>query len=294
MAKVKRVKVCTCCGEEKEYGEFYKSQSPIYKNDEKVSVCKACLQNIFDENFIMYKDLEKALYKTLYNFDYYFDLKLCKRCLIDVYNTDKSILKAYMSSINLVQYKNKTSKDSPPMPSLWDIPPEEFETYALEDVGIKEPILITKDIVIRWGEGRSNNDYIYLEDMYNTMIKTYDTSNPMSVETYKQIVLNYLDVKKLREAKNPDNKKIGEILKINSMLQADCRIKDVQASGDEDNMYWSKFIEDIEWTEPIPKPEKEFLDVDGIKKYIKKWFVEPFAKSRKLKENHDRDERGDE
>ena len=288
-----RLKICECCGEDLPFDSFYKSQSSMHKATGKLPICKECMQKIFDENFNVYKDLEKALYKTLYSLDIYFCLKLCKRCLIDVYNTDKSILKAYMSSINLVQYKNKTSKDSSPMPSLWDIPPEEFETYKLEDVGIKEPILITKDIVIRWGEGRSNNDYIYLEDMYNTMIKTYDTSNPMSVETYKQIVLNYLDVKKLREAKNPDNKKIGEILRINSMLQADCRIKDVQASGDEDNMYWSKFIEDIEWTEPIPKPEKEFLDVDGIKKYIKKWFVEPFAKSRKLKENHDRDERGD-
>ena len=78
------------------------------------------------------------------------------------------------------------------------------------------------------------------------------------------------------------------------MLQADCRIKDVQASTDEDNMYWSKFIDEIEWPEPIPRPEKEFVDVDGIKKYIKKWFVQPFAKRRKLKENNREEKRGDE
>lgn len=293
MAKVKRLKKCNCCGEEKELNEYYKSQSNLYKADGKLPICKDCVMEIYEENLQVYKDEEKALYKTLFNLDIYFDLKLCKRALIDTYNTDKHILKSYLSNINLVQYKGKTSKDSPAMPSLWDIPEEEFQTYELEKIDIKEPILITKDIITRWGEGKSNEDYMYLEEMYSTMVKTYDTSNPMSVETYKQIVLNYLDVKKLREAKNPDNKKIGEILKINSMLQADCRIKDVQASNDEDNMYWSKFIEDIEWTEPIPKPEKEFLDVDGIKKYIKKWFVEPFAKSRKLKENQDKDERGD-
>lgn len=293
MAKVKRLKKCNCCGEEKELNEYYKSQSNLYKADGKLPICKDCVMEIYEENLQVYKDEEKALYKTLFNLDIYFDLRLCKRALIDTYNTDKHILKSYLSNINLVQYKGKTSKDSPAMPSLWDIPEEEFQTYELEKIDIKEPILITKDIITRWGEGKSNEDYMYLEEMYNTMVKTYDTSNPMSVETYKQIVLNYLDVKKLREAKNPDNKKIGEILKINSMLQADCRIKDVQASNDEDNMYWSKFIEDIEWTEPIPKPEKEFLDVDGIKKYIKKWFVEPFAKSRKLKENQDKDERGD-
>lgn len=292
MAKqVKRMKKCSCCGEEKEFNEFYKSQSPLYKADEKCPICKQCVLNIYEENLQYYKDQEKALYKTLFSLDYYFDLKLCKRALIDTYNTDKHILKSYMSNINLAQYKGKTSKDSPPF-NIWDIEEEDFQKYELEDLGIDEPILITKEMLRRWGEGRSNDDYIYLEEMYNTMIKTYDTSNPMSVETYKQIVLNYLDVKKLRESKNPDNKKIGEILKVNSMLQADCRIKDVQSSNDEDNMYWSMFIEDIEWTEPIPKPEKEFIDVDGIKKYIKKWFVEPFAKSRRLKENNDKDEKG--
>ena len=289
-----KTKTCTRCGEELPMSEFYKSQSPIFKSDEKCPICKKCLQEVYDENLQYYKDIEKALYQTLYTLDYVFDLKLCKRCVIDTHGTDKSIIRAYMSSINLVQFKNKIAKDSPPMPSLWDIPEEDFKVYELEDVGIKDPILITKEVLNRWGENRPNEDYIYLEDMYNTMIKTYDTSNPMSVETYKQIVLNYLDVKKLRESKNPDNKKIGEILKINSMLQADCRIKDVQASNDEDNIYWSMFIEEIELTEPIPKPEKEFVDVDGIKKYIKKWFVEPFAKSRKLKENHEKDEGSDE
>ena len=291
MAKVKKIKKCSRCGEEKELNEYYKSQSSLYKADGKLPLCKDCVMEVFEENLQYYKDEEKALYKTLFNLDIYFDLKLCKRALIDTYNTEKHILKSYLSNINLVQYKGKTSKDSPPF-NIFDIPEEDFQTYELENIDIKEPILITKEVITRWGEGKSNEDYMYLEDMYNTMLKTYDTSNPMSVETYKQIVLNYLDVKKLRETKNPDNKKIGEILKINSMLQADCRIKDVQASNDEDNMYWSKFIEEIEWSEPIPKPEKEFADVDGIKKYIKKWFVEPFAKSRRLKENNDKEIKG--
>ena len=293
MAKKVPMKVCTCCGTEKPLSEYYKSQSPMFKADGKAPICKDCMVAIYEENVQHYKSEEKALYKTLFSLDYYFDLKLSKRCLIDIYNTDKNMLKAYMSSINLIQYKGKTAKDSPPF-NIFDIPEEDFEKFELEELDLPEPILITKEIISRWGAGRTNDEYLYLEDMYNTMVETYDTSNPMSVETYKQIVLNYLDVKKLREAKNPDNKKIGEILKINSMLQADCRIKDVQASTDEDNMYWSKFIDEIEWTEPIPRPEKEFVDVDGIKKYIKKWFVEPFAKSRKLKENNREEKRGDE
>lgn len=285
MAKVsQQQKKCLRCGQELTFNSFYKSQSPMFISDNKIPICKECCLAIYEENLQHYKDCEKALYKTLYSLDIYFDIKLVKRSLIDTYNSDKHILKVYMSNINLVQYKGKTAKDSPPF-NIWDIEEDEFLEFEIENEIEPKYFKITREIIDRWGSGRTNDDYIYLEDMYNTMIKTYDTSNPMSVETYKQIVLNYLDVKKLREGKNPDNKKIGEILKINSMLQADCRIKDVQALNDEDNMYWSMFIEEIEWSEPIPQPEKEFQDVDGIKKYIKKWFVDPFAKSRKLKEN---------
>ena len=53
---------------------------------------------IYEDNLQYYKNEEKALYKTLFTLDIYFDLKLCKRALIDTYNTDKHILKSYMSN----------------------------------------------------------------------------------------------------------------------------------------------------------------------------------------------------
>ena len=282
MAKVKRIKICNCCGEEKDLNEFYKSQSPMYKADGKCPICKGCMQDIYDENFQHYKDLEKALYKTLYSLDIYFCLKLCKRCLIDVYNTDKSILKAYMSSINLVQYKNKTSKDSSPMPSLWDIPPEEFETYKLEDVGIKEPILITKDIVSRWGDGKSNEDYMYLQDKYDTMCNTYDNRNPSNLWVYEQIALNFLDIKKEREKSNPNFTKIKTLQESNSKLMGDCKMKISQVDNSEDeNVCFGTFIKQIEDYEPILTNER-FEDYDNIYKSWKEDFREPFAQAMKL------------
>ena len=38
--QVKRMKKCTSCGEEKEFAEFYKSQSELYKADGKLPICK--------------------------------------------------------------------------------------------------------------------------------------------------------------------------------------------------------------------------------------------------------------
>ena len=65
MAK-ERTKQCTCCGEIKTYSNFYKSQSPMYKHDQKLPICKQCVEDIYNENLLHYKDEEKALYKTLF------------------------------------------------------------------------------------------------------------------------------------------------------------------------------------------------------------------------------------
>ena len=66
MAK-ERTKQCTCCGEIKTYSNFYKSQSPMYKHDQKLPICKQCVEDIYNENLLHYKDEEKALYKTLFS-----------------------------------------------------------------------------------------------------------------------------------------------------------------------------------------------------------------------------------
>ena len=278
MAKAKRVKKCTCCGEEKEFSEYYKSQSPMFRQDEKCPLCKECVSRIYDENLQHYKDMEKALYKTLFSLDYYFCLKLCKRCLIDVYNTDKSLLKAYMSSINLVQYKGKTSKDSPAF-NIFDIAEEDFQKFELEELDIKEPILITKEIIARWGEGRGNEDYLYLQSEYENMCATYGNKNPYSLSSYEQIALYRLQLRKEWMKSSPNSKVINDINTSISKIAGDCKMKEYQIdSSEDDTLRFSKFIEMIEYKEPILN-DPLYDDVDGIKKVIKEDYIKPLAQA---------------
>lgn len=280
--KVEKLKICTRCGKELSLNEFYKSQSKLYKADGKLPCCKQCVEDTYNENLQKYKSEEKALYQTLYNLDIYYDIKLCKRCLIDTYGTDKNIVRAYFSNINLIQYREKTAKDSPPMPSLWNIDEDEFETYKLEDVDIKEPILITKETIVQWGEGRSNEDYMFLQDKYDTMCNTYDNRNPSSIWTYEQIALNFLDIKKEREKSDPNWNKIKTLQESNSKLMGDCKMKIAQVDNSEDeNICFGTFIKQIEDEEPILSNAR-FEDYDNIYKSWKEDFREPFAQAMKL------------
>ena len=280
-SKKERLKQCTRCGQELPFSSFYKSQSPMFKHDEKLPLCKQCVEDIFNENLSYYKNEEKALYKTLFSLDIYFDLKLCKRALIDTYNTDKSILKSYFSNINLVQYKGKTAQNSPPF-NIFDIPEEDFEKYELEDIDIKEPILITKEMINQWGEGRPNEDYLFLQDKYDTMCNTYDDRNPSNLWNYEQIALNFLDIKKERERNNPNFTKIKTLQEVNSKLMGDCKMKISQIDNSEDeNICFGTFIKQIEDYEPILTDER-YEDYDNIYKSWKEDFRNPFAQAMKL------------
>lgn len=73
------------------------------------------------------------------------------------------------------------------------------------------------------------------------------------------------------------------IQEINSKLQADCKMKLSQIDNSEnEDACFGKFIDKIENYEPCEKKLPFFDDIDGIRKYIKKWFVLPFAKQWKL------------
>lgn len=279
--KTERLKMCSCCGENLPLANFYKSQSSMFKYDEKCPICKNCMMDIYEENLQYYKNEEKALYKTLFSLDYYFDIKLCKRALIDTYNTDKHVLKSYMSNINLVQFKGKTSKDSPPF-NIWDIEEDDFEKFEIEDIEIKQPILITKELITQWGEGRPNEDYLFLQNKYEAMCNTYDNRNPSSLWTYEQIALNFLDIKKEREKQNPNFTKIKTLQESNSKLMGDCKMKIAQIDNSEDeNVCFGTFIKQIEDNEPILSDER-YEDYDKIFESWKEDFRIPFAQAMKL------------
>ena len=287
MAKIsKETKKCTCCGQELALTEFYRSQSPMYKTDKKVPICKACMLDIYEDNFQYYKDAEKALYKTLFSLDIYFDLKLSKRCLIDTYNTDKHILKTYMSSINLKTYKDKTARDSEAF-NIWDIPQDKLETFKLEEMEIDEPIIISKELVLKWGTGRPNEDYIFLQSEYDNMCATYGNKNVYSLSSYEQIALYRLQLRKEWMKESPNSKVINDINASISKIAGDCKMKEAQVdNSDEDNMRFSKFIEMIEETEPVPKEEK-YDDYDDIHKIWLEDFVKPFAIAQGLESNEE-------
>lgn len=276
MAKAtKRVtlKKCQCCGNDIPTDDFYKSFSPMYKHEGLLPICKNCVIATFDENLQIYRDMEKALYKTLFSLDVFFDIKLAKKCVLDTFDSeDKHVIKAYFSRINLLG-KGKTAKDSEYY-NIWDI--EREGKIEIENVKA-ETVFITKEMINRWSEGRPIQDYVFLENQYDTMKQTYGDKNPYSLSCYEQIAQYRLLLKKEWDKSNPNSKVINDINASISRIANDCNMKQVQLENNEDdNLRFSKFIEMIEMEEPILN-DVLYNDVDGIRKVVKEDFIAPFA-----------------
>lgn len=262
---------CTRCGSLLAKTQFYKSNSDLCKYSQKISICKECLNDLYEKYKKELKSDIKALYKLTMQLDIFFDEKLFETSKDKHIESNMSLPIYYFSKIGLSQYKGKTFGDS----SMLDIWSKDKVEIKIEDKK-DEKNKVTKEMIQRWGSTLDKDDYIFLNDKFESLCRSYDTSNPLSIWTYEEISRSYLD---MRKADNPQERK--QIYETISKMQSDCKMKASQVEDNANEVY-SDFIKMVENEEPIPVAHGIFADVDNIKKYIIKWFVKPFARSLQL------------
>ena len=132
-------------------------------------------------------------------------------------------------------------------------------------------------MIRRWGKGLDDEEYLYLEEKYQELIKVYDHRSPVQKMLYENMAKTQLEAEKSRKSGNLVA--YEKMMSTLSKLMTDGNIKPVQESGvSDDDACFGQFINKIENEEPIPEPLDSFKDIDGFKKYVTEWFVKPFAR----------------
>ena len=286
----KNMSKCTCCGKvyEKSSG-FYQSFSPLYEsNDNRMHICKDCVCKTFDRFVEVFGDEEKALYRLTLLLDVYFDNSVLNVIYMNARRTNSNLAKVYFQKINLSkQYKTKTSLDSHEL-----VVKEDFtisEDNAPKKSKKVENSPITAEMIRRWGKGLDEEEYIYLEEKYQELIKVYDHRSPVQKMLYENMARTQREAEKAR--KNGNLVAYEKMMSTLSKLMADGNIKPVQENGvTDDEACFGQFINKIENEEPIPEPLDFFKDIDGFKKYVTEWFIKPLAKVFELDSDSEEDE----
>lgn len=239
-------KICDKCKKPKNLkDDFYSADETLYHQG-KFHLCKICVEDIINTNgFDGFLVILRAMNKPF---------------IQDVYKGD---WKDYIRQINsLPQYRNFTyihGDSISPNSKIQTSTKEKHETEGLSEEALR-----------RW-DGFEPEKMRKLEDFYQELISTYEHGTPIQRNLYRNITITQIQA---NEAIN-DHKKYRELMETLSKLMNDANIKPVQETGAEANgiSSFGEFIKMIEETEPIPEPREEFKDVDGIGKYIDKWFL---------------------
>lgn len=251
-------KRCACCEEEKKLADYYKVNNPLF-SDGYYPTCKTCILDQLDESSPI------SVYDTLRRMDKPFIEE--KWVAAEESHEGKAVFGRYLQSINSSSMANLTWDDS------------EFP----ESEGEEE---MSGDSKLRWS-GFSSSDKMKLEAMYQEMLGTYEANTPVQRNIYRDYCITR---HKSDQALLSGN--VGEYEKLQRVLSSqmnDARIKPLQETGFDENSTatFGQFMEKIENERPIPEPLEIFKDVDGIKKYITKWFTNQMQRALDLRSKND-------
>jgi len=275
---------CRKCQKILPYSNFYKSvDCGFVDTNGYMSVCKNCIQIMYNELFENLKTMEKTIHKlcTSLNIKYSNDAVSATRKHIETLLSNGKNVKAIFGIYRMKLIATKKTMDKSKIVD---------QTY--EDVGTiytREPVDTTKapipkEVIDFWGEDLPPSDIRFLEKEYKNFKKAHATETYAQTILIKEICYTLLDIKKVREEEDIS---ITDIKKLEDTLQSimgnlaitpkeDAK-KDIKDSGEETFGLWIRDIEKSEpaqWLKTDPRGDM-YRDVGNVERYFENYFVRP-------------------
>lgn len=162
--------MCIQCGDKKDKErKFYKSNSELYKNIGRIPICKDCLKSMID-----YNDMN-TIYKVLQQLDIKFDIHYWKKAE----ESNNDTFGRYITMANsLPQFENTSWKDSV---FEYILESENNQSDSFSFV-INNDFKVTPEIIDKWGDGFSPDEYRAFERKYKKLINNYGEKTALHTE----------------------------------------------------------------------------------------------------------------
>lgn len=263
---------CHGCNEHVSAANFYSSNefSSGY-----FPLCKKCCLEIAEQRTKKTdkpNETKESVQRLLQMMNLPYIDSLYETCSQDVANeinekNRKAPVLQYLTIIkSLPQYRGKTWKDS----EL----PVESEGYG----GNRK---VKQATIKRFGNGLSNDDYLFLQDQYEDWITRYECNTKTQEELFERLSFKKLEIfKATREGKNTkDLDRTYQDLMNTANISPRQNSLDVLSEG----QTLGQLIEKWETEKPIPECDPELADVDKIGQYIDVFYKGHMAKLLNLK-----------
>jgi hypothetical protein len=270
---------CSCCEHvyEKQKGNFMHSNFVIYKgNGGYITTCKKCVDLLYDELVKFYLgNEEKAIEHICQIFGFYFHetpWTTSKNI-----SEDRSRVSNYISKVNLNPYTGKTYLDTLA---------ERVSTGVVETMDDVQNIqLVTPKTVKFFGMGFSEEEYVFLQEQYADWTTRHECKTKAQEELFKALCFAQLNIVNAQKTGNSK-----DALKSFQDLLGSSNLKPSQTNDNtlSDQNTFGTLIKKWENEKPIPEPNPEWKDVDGIVRYITVWFLGHLCKMMGIKNSYSR------
>lgn len=270
---------CTRCTRSftKQKGNFPGAQSPMWReNGGYLPVCRHCVDELYDHYKEVLGDEKAALRRICLKFDIYWGEDVYK--IVNKTSTTNSRVLSYISKSNLYQFIGKTFDNTLDEEAAADA---EKTSWVLRqnDVepadGIDEASeQIDQEVIDFWGPGLKPYMYTELEQRRKYWLSHLPAGVELGIgieALIRQICNLEVDINRDRAAGKSVDKAIGTL----NTLLGSAMLKPSQNADNADSAMektpfgvWIKKWED---KRPIPEPDPEMQDVDGIVRYIDIW-----------------------
>ncbi|MCD8207405.1 MAG: hypothetical protein LUD72_05670 [Bacteroidales bacterium] len=279
----------------KRKSNFSVSYAAMYKGVGYMPICKACLEDLYNTYLSQCNDPKLATRQICRKLDLFWDEHVYEESLNKA--STRTVISKYITRLNTAKYAGKSYDDTLSIEgTLWT-----FSDYKNDDAGNssiesksdsdnEEPeIDIPDEVKDFWGAGYTADMYQALEQRrkyWMSKLPDSDTNDIATEAIIKQICSLELDINRDRIAGKSVEKSINALIN----LLGSANLKPAQKK-DDSNLSLEKtpfgvWIRRWETQRPIPDPDPELEDVDGIVRYISIWFLGHLCKMLGIKNSY--------
>ena len=267
---------CRKCMKTKQFKDFYEATNNNLDSNGYLSICKDCCNEIYDNHFNIYKNMETAVDFTCQELDIRFSKDAFKQMQSHVdknketgRNTN-SIFGLYKSKLGSTTKTNESSyvggryKDSDKT-FIEDVQKTVFDKFNLSE----SDFILTEEVVKYWGKNINEDDYEFLENEMYKLCSSFECPDYGMEMLMRDICFLNLNIEKVRQ--NTTNGDMAKLIDSRSKLMNDAKMKPIQASGAEanDQITFGTLIRKLENERPTETPLDEWKDPDNFNKWHK-------------------------
>lgn len=270
---------CRKCQKTIPLTNFYETTNKNLDSNGHMSICRLCCNQLYNDYFSIYNNLEIALRLTCEELDVCFNKEALKQTQSHI---ESLLTRGKKADAIFGYYKSKLSSTGKNNGNILDFRYKDSNISEIDSDETNfedEKIVVSREILQFWGKGYNNQDYLFLQNYYDDLIKMYDHSLPVQVNNYKNMAKTQLQGNKSLE--NGDITGYEKAMKILSMLSGDSNIKPNQESsvGNLTKGGYDVFIKHIEDDEPILDWEKDLGNIDRLKSMLNIYFFGHLSKA---------------